>query len=78
MTTPEGTDFTMRSKGGGHFPSGFRDPARRAVRAAGRRGDPGPSGGCNRGVIVNPYIADQIGQITEPCGWRCRGKDHRH
>ena len=67
MTTPEGTDFTMRSQG------------RKAISQSGFVTRPGelsglpdgeatlaPLEGVTEGVIVNPYIADQIGEITEP------------
>ena len=67
MTTPEGTDFTMRSAG------------RKAIAQSGFVTKPGelsglpdgeatlaPLEGVTEGVIVSPYIADQIGQITEP------------
>lgn len=67
LTTPEGTDVTMRSQG------------RRAIAQSGFVTRPGelsglpdgeatlaPLEGVTEGVIVSPYIADQIGQITEP------------
>jgi leucyl aminopeptidase (aminopeptidase T) len=67
LTTPEGTDFTMRSTG------------RRAIAQSGFVTRPGelsglpdgeatlaPLEGVTEGVMVSPYIADQIGQITEP------------
>ncbi|TSA44807.1 MAG: aminopeptidase, partial [Deltaproteobacteria bacterium] len=67
MTTPEGTDFTMRSIG------------RKAIAQSGFVTRPGelsglpdgeatlaPLEGVTEGVVVSPYIADQIGQITEP------------
>lgn len=67
MMTPEGTDITMRSRG------------RRAIAQSGFVTKPGelsglpdgeatlaPLEGVTEGVIVSPYIADQIGQISEP------------
>jgi leucyl aminopeptidase (aminopeptidase T) len=67
MTTPEGTDFTMRTLG------------RKAISQSGFVTRPGelsglpdgeatlaPLEGVTEGVVVSPYIADQIGQITEP------------
>ena len=67
MTTPEGTDFTMRTMG------------RKAIAQSGFVTRPGelsglpdgeatlaPLEGVTEGVVVSPYIADQIGQITEP------------
>ena len=67
LTTPEGTDFTMRTAG------------RKAIAQSGFVTKPGelsglpdgeatlaPLEGVTEGVIVSPYIADQIGQITEP------------
>lgn len=67
LTTPEGTDFTMRSMG------------RKAIAQSGFVTRPGelsglpdgeatlaPLEGVTEGVIVSPYIADQIGPITEP------------
>jgi leucyl aminopeptidase (aminopeptidase T) len=67
LTTPEGTDFTMRTAG------------RLAIAQSGFVTKPGelsglpdgeatlaPLEGATEGVIVSPYIADQIGQITEP------------
>lgn len=67
MTTQAGTDFTMRSLG------------RKAIAQSGFVTRPGelsglpdgeatlaPLEGVTEGVIVSPYIADQIGPITEP------------
>ena len=67
LTTPEGTDLTMRSAG------------RKAITQSGFVTKPGelsglpdgeatlaPLEGRTEGVIVSPYIADQIGQITDP------------
>lgn len=67
MTTPEGTDFTMRTQG------------RKAISQSGFVTRPGelsglpdgeatlaPLEGVTEGVVVSPYIADQIGEITEP------------
>jgi leucyl aminopeptidase (aminopeptidase T) len=67
LKTPEGTDFTMRTQG------------RKAISQSGFVTRPGelsglpdgeatlaPLEGVTEGVIVNPYIADQIGEITEP------------
>jgi leucyl aminopeptidase (aminopeptidase T) len=67
LTTPEGTDLTMRSKG------------RPAIAQAGFVTKPGqlsglpdgeatlaPLEGTTGGVVVAPYIADRLGPITEP------------
>lgn len=67
LTTPEGTDFTMKTSG------------RKAIAQSGFVTRPGelsglpdgeatlaPLEGVTEGVVVSPYIADQIGQITEP------------
>ncbi|MDI7258895.1 MAG: aminopeptidase [Thermodesulfobacteriota bacterium] len=67
LTTPEGTDLTMRSIG------------RKAIAQTGFVTKPGelsglpdgeatlaPLEGVTEGVIVDPYIADQIGVITDP------------
>jgi leucyl aminopeptidase (aminopeptidase T) len=67
LTTPEGTDFTMRSLG------------RRAIAQSGFVTKPGelsglpdgeatlaPLEGATEGVVVSPYIADQLGIITDP------------
>jgi leucyl aminopeptidase (aminopeptidase T) len=67
LTTPEGTDLTMRTRG------------RKAIAQSGFVTQPGvlsglpdgeatlaPREGMTEGVIVSPYIADQIGKITEP------------
>jgi leucyl aminopeptidase (aminopeptidase T) len=67
LTTPEGTDLFMRTSG------------REAIAQSGFVTRPGelsglpdgeatlaPLEGVTEGVVVNPYIADQIGQITEP------------
>ncbi len=67
LTTPEGTDLTMRSRG------------RKAIAQSGFVTQPGvlsglpdgeatlaPLEGMTEGVIVSPYLADQIGEITEP------------
>ena len=67
LTTPEGTDLTMHTRG------------RKAIAQSGFVTKPGelsglpdgeatlaPLEGVTEGVIVSPYIADQIGQINEP------------
>ncbi len=67
MTTPEGTDLTMRSRG------------RQAIAQTGFITKPGelsglpdgestlaPLEGVTEGVVVDPYIADSLGLITEP------------
>jgi leucyl aminopeptidase (aminopeptidase T) len=67
MTTPEGTDLTMRSRG------------RKAIAQTGFITKPGelsglpdgestlaPLEGLTEGVVVDPYIADSLGLVTEP------------
>ena len=67
VTTPEGTDFTMRSRG------------RKAIAQTGFVTKPGdlsglpdgeatlaPLEGVTEGVVVSPYAMDQIGLITDP------------
>jgi leucyl aminopeptidase (aminopeptidase T) len=67
LTTPEGTDFTMRSLG------------RKAIAQTGFVTKPGdlsglpdgeatlaPLEGVTEGVVVAPYIIDQIGVVTDP------------
>jgi leucyl aminopeptidase (aminopeptidase T) len=67
LTTPEGTDLIMYSRG------------RRAIAQTGFCTRPGefsglpdgeatlaPLEGMTEGIVVSPYIADKIGQITEP------------
>lgn len=67
LTTPEGTDFTMRSLG------------RKAIAQTGFITKPGdlsglpdgeatlaPLEGVTEGVVVAPYIVDQIGVVTDP------------
>ncbi len=67
LTTPEGTDFTMRSRG------------RKAIAQTGFVTKPGelsglpdgeatlaPLEGVTEGVVVSPYIMDQVGLITDP------------
>ncbi len=67
LTTPEGTDFTMRS----------RD--RKAIAQTGFVTKPGdlsglpdgeatlaPLEGVTEGIVVSPYVMDQIGLITDP------------
>lgn len=67
LTTPEGTDLTMRSRG------------RKAIAQTGFITKPGelsglpdgestlaPLEGMTEGVVVDPYIADSLGLITEP------------
>ncbi len=67
LTTPEGTDFTMRSRG------------RKSIAQTGFVTKPGdlsglpdgeatlaPLEGVTEGVVVTPYIIDQIGVVTDP------------
>jgi leucyl aminopeptidase (aminopeptidase T) len=67
LTTPEGTDFTMRSRG------------RKAIAQTGFVTKPGelsglpdgeatlaPLEGVTEGVVVSPYVMDQVGLITDP------------
>ena len=67
MTTPEGTDLTMRSRG------------RKAIAQAGLVRKPGelsglpdgeatlaPLEGVSAGVVVAPYVADTLGLVTDP------------
>lgn len=67
LTTPEGTDLTMWTKD------------RKAIAQTGFVTKPGmisglpdgeatlaPLEGVSEGVVISPYIADQLGQITEP------------
>lgn len=74
MTTPEGTDFTMRSAG------------RKAIAQSGFVTKPGelsglpdgeatlaPLEGVTEGVIASPYIADQLGLISDPFEMEIRG-----
>jgi len=67
MTTPEGTDFTMRSKDRAAISqSGFVTRPGELSGLPDGEATLAPLEGVTEGVIVNPYIADQIGQITEP------------
>jgi leucyl aminopeptidase (aminopeptidase T) len=67
MTTPEGTDFTMSSKDRAAISqSGFVTRPGELSGLPDGEATLAPLEGVTEGVIVNPYIADQIGQITEP------------
>lgn len=67
LTTPEGTDFTMKSRGRSAISqSGFVTRPGELSGLPDGEATLAPLEGVTEGVIVNPYIADQIGQITEP------------
>jgi 2,5-dihydroxypyridine 5,6-dioxygenase len=67
LTTPEGTDFTMRSAGRSAIAqSGFVTRPGELSGLPDGEATLAPLEGVTEGVIVSPYIADQIGQITEP------------
>lgn len=67
LTTPEGTDFTMRSAGRSAIAqSGFVTKPGELSGLPDGEATLAPLEGVTEGVIVSPYIADQIGPITEP------------
>jgi 2,5-dihydroxypyridine 5,6-dioxygenase len=67
LTTPEGTDFTMRTAGRSAIAqSGFVTKPGELSGLPDGEATLAPLEGVTEGVIVSPYIADQIGQITEP------------
>jgi 2,5-dihydroxypyridine 5,6-dioxygenase len=67
LTTPEGTDFTMRTGGRSAIAqSGFVTKPGELSGLPDGEATLAPLEGVTEGVIVSPYIADQIGQITEP------------
>ena len=67
LTTPEGTDFTMRTTGRSAIAqSGFVTKPGELSGLPDGEATLAPLEGVTEGVIVSPYIADQIGQITEP------------
>ena len=67
LTTPEGTDFTMRTAGRSAIAqSGFVTKPGELSGLPDGEATLAPLEGVTEGVIVSPYIADQIGPITEP------------
>lgn len=67
LTTPEGTDFTMRTAGRSAIAqSGFVTKPGELSGLPDGEATLAPLEGVTEGVIISPYIADQIGQITEP------------
>lgn len=67
LTTPEGTDLTMRCRGRSAIAqSGFVTRPGMLSGLPDGEATLAPLEGMTEGVIVSPYIADQIGQITEP------------
>ena len=67
LTTPEGTDLTMRSRGRKAIAqSGFVTQSGVLSGLPDGEATLAPLEGITEGVIVSPYVADQIGQITEP------------
>jgi leucyl aminopeptidase (aminopeptidase T) len=67
LTTPEGTDLTMRSQGRAAIAqSGFVTKPGELSGLPDGEATLAPLEGVTEGVIVSPYVADQIGQITEP------------
>ena len=79
LTTPEGTDITMRTAGRSAIAqSGFVTKPGELSGLPDGEATLAPLEGVTEGVIVSPYIADQIGQIirTFPDGDR-QGKDHQ-
>ncbi|MDP1992127.1 MAG: aminopeptidase [Syntrophales bacterium] len=67
LTTPEGTDFTMRTAGRSAIAqSGFVTKPGELSGLPDGEATLAPLEGVAEGVIISPYIADQIGQITEP------------
>jgi len=67
LTTPNGTDLTMRADGRrGFAQTGFaRKPGQFSGLPDGEA-TLAPIEGSTNGVIVDPYIADQLGLITDP------------
>lgn len=67
LTTPEGTDFTVRTAGRSAIAqSGFVTKPGELSGLPDGEATLAPLEGVTEGVIVSPYIADQIGPITEP------------
>lgn len=67
LTTPEGTDFTMRTAGRSAIAqSGFVTKPGELSGLPDGEATLAPLEGVTEGVIVSPYIADQIGPVTEP------------
>ena len=67
LTTPEGTDLTMRTRGRKAIAqSGFVTKSGVLSGLPDGEATLAPLEGVTEGVIVSPYVADQIGQVTEP------------
>jgi leucyl aminopeptidase (aminopeptidase T) len=67
LTTPDGTDLTMRSAGRAAIAqSGFVTRPGQLSGLPDGEATLAPLEGTTRGVVVAPYMADRLGQITEP------------
>ncbi len=67
MTTPEGTDITMRTRGRGAIAqTGFVTKPGELSGLPDGEATLAPLEGMTEGVAVAPYIADALGLITEP------------
>jgi leucyl aminopeptidase (aminopeptidase T) len=67
LTTPDGTDLTMRSAGRAAIAqSGFVTRPGQLSGLPDGEATLAPLEGATRGVVVAPYMADRLGQITEP------------
>jgi leucyl aminopeptidase (aminopeptidase T) len=67
LTTPDGTDLTMRSAGRAAIAqSGFVTRSGQLSGLPDGEATLAPLEGTTRGIVVAPYMADRLGQITEP------------
>ena len=67
FTTAEGSDVTMKLAGRkGKAQTGFADQPGRFTGLPDGEATVAPLEGTTNGVIVNPYMLDKIGQVTEP------------